>query len=286
MSNQNLPQGLLQLKQRLTQHKQKRRLATQDIAQCQHEHNLLQLAMNRLNEREKKAFDSFSTEDRLVKSIEQDMIQIAKDQQKVYNEILCDSHATVLRECLLNRDEILVKMEAEEVHDSKTMGDFIVRLSDQGLLVPSSGGSAQTTVAEQQGETKTSTSEGETKEATHMATTVANDHAVNEGCPICSICLDILEDPKRNIRAVTLSCPCTRNSDCTHTFHSMCLSVLIDREEKDSKCPLCPLCRAKISSDDKDRIRNVFKQVQQERKESKKKKKQEKRETRTERERK
>ena len=103
------------------------------------------------------AVASCSTHYQLVKSIAQD-IHIAKAQLKVYRTIMYNTHADLLDECPLNKQEILAKMEEEKVHDPNSMDNFLTFMYVEGFLLefPSTGGSAPTQALEQEGETKES----------------------------------------------------------------------------------------------------------------------------------
>jgi len=134
----------------------------QNIATLQSKRYHLRTLIDRLEqeqqeaqEKTKAAVDSFSRLDQLVKSIELD-IRFAQNQLKLYNTILYNTHADVLDACPLNKHEILAKMEKEKVHDPTSMDDFISLLYVEGYLCedPATGGSAPTTVSEQEGETK------------------------------------------------------------------------------------------------------------------------------------
>jgi len=134
----------------------------QNIATLQSKRYHLRTLLDRLEqeqqeaqEKTKAAVDSFSRLDQLVKSIELD-IRFAQNQLKLYNTILYNTHADVLDACPLNKHKILAKMEKEKVHDPTSMDDFISLLYVEGYLCedPATGGSAPTTVSEQEGETK------------------------------------------------------------------------------------------------------------------------------------
>jgi hypothetical protein len=106
----------------------------------------------------KAAVETLSMINQLVIQLKQD-IQIAKDQQQLYNTILYNRHAAVLEECPLTKSEILAKMQEQKVHDQNSMDDFISLLYVEGYLldipdISPTGSNLPTTAHEQQGETK------------------------------------------------------------------------------------------------------------------------------------
>ena len=102
----------------------------------------------------KAAVETLLGLNRLVIQLKQD-IQIAKDQQQLYNTILYNRHAAVLEECPLTKSEILTKMQEQRVHDQHSMDNFISLLYVEGYLldipaVSPTGSNLPTTAHEQQ----------------------------------------------------------------------------------------------------------------------------------------
>ena len=109
----------------------------------------------------KEAVETLSMLNRRVIQLKQD-IQIAKDQQQLYNTILYNRHAAVLEECPLTKSEILTKMQEQRVHDQNSMDDFISLLYVEGYLldipaVSPTGSNPPPAEHEQPGETKEQT---------------------------------------------------------------------------------------------------------------------------------